>query len=408
MRRSNLTPFIASLAFGLLCAPSLRAQARQSQSAPHKLAIEVSGRDHLEPFPVSETSAEGGFLQTSPRRRLPGWKQPAGVAPLIGVKIRSTYEGEGVRLKIAFVFDDSEPADAPGPKYGEREQAVSSHFVREGEAITVAELRRFGYEPMTLRVVPALPSRLAEPPPAAQPQIANPLQSVTVVSFESEEAAPKFYRLTLRNLSAKSITALEITAGGGGRRQRMEATSGRPLMAPGGTCETSIDVSGGWLKTPQGYVADARQQTWTVGTVVFDDGTYEGEARTAAVIAASRLGRRTQLARVLALLETVSETAGRDAVATLEELKARVSALRIDADASKADALLASFPELAKEQGRAWIMSQILDGLRRGRHEALSQVEELAARAKRDGPTFDLRQSLQAVKELLGRRGGIR
>ena len=407
MTRLSLT---VSLLFLLLCVPGLVAQEQAAKPTPRKLALEIVGR-HYGSSPVLEPPSEGGFMEMSAPRQLPEWKPPAGAVPLTRIRIRSKYEGAGVRINVAVVFDDSEPADAPGPKYGEKEQALASYLAQEGETVTVSELARFGVEPLRLRVVEAAP-RESTPPPALQPQLSNPLKSVTVVSFESEAHSPTSYRLTLRNLAPKSIIVLDVySAQSGGRSsERMQGTPARPLMAPGATFEAHVSINGGGGRmTPQGFLPDPpRQQTLVVGTVIFEDGTYEGEVRIAAEFTAERRGLQTQLARVLPLLPCGLDAPEQDAAPALEKLKAQISTLRIDVDPGVVDELRARFPELSKEEDRAQLAVQVMSGLKQGRAEALHILSEVEALRVRNPEGLNLRQLLCAAKEQLERRSGNR
>lgn len=189
-----------------------------------------------------------------------------------------------------------------------------------------------------------------------------------------------FYRLSLRNLTGKNISALELYEAEGGRRsgRQMEiwAGSNRPLIAAGAVHETH--VNGGGVEgrtTPQGFVPDPpRRLMIVIGTVIFDDGTYEGEAEVAARMEARRAGRQLQLGRVVSLLKASAETTHEDAVSAIEGLKSEISALRIDVDRSVVNELLARYPSLAANQRRE-LMARVMDGLRSGRAEALHALE---------------------------------
>jgi len=411
MMRSHLTLFTASIFAALLFgASSLRAQEKPTApTTPKNLAIEIVGRDNGVPFPVLESS-QGGLAETSPPKRLPNWKQPPGVIPLTRIRIRSTFEGEGVRIKVAGAFDDSELPDASGPKYGEKEEALASYFAREGETVTVEELARFGIEPMLLRVVRASPRRDEPVVAVTQPLIVNPLQAVTVLSFESDATRPTHYNLTLRNLSAKSIIALKVhsTQEGGGGSQSVQGMPEHPLMPPGAMYQIEISVNNGGRWTPQGFVPDTRQQTWEIGTVIFADGTYEGEMKTAAEYAAAGKGRRVQLARALRLFQQTLAAPEQDATVVLEKLKSQVSTLRIDVEASIVDELLAHFPQLSANNDRAWLMATVMSGLKNGREEALFRLKDLEEARTRNAENFNFQQSLRAINQQLARQIGTR
>lgn len=413
MLRANLTALTVSLFIGLLSAAGLKAQEQPAQAAPHNLAIQVVGRPHNSPMPVLESPSDGGFMESVPPPRLPNWKQPAGTPPLTRVRLRYNYEGAGVRINAAVVFDDSEAIDPPGPKYGPKEQALGSYFAQEGETVTLSELARFGFAPMALKIVKAVP-RETESVPPLPPLLDNPLKSVTVVSFECDTQSTSACRMLLRNLANKNIIALDVYSehAGGRNSQSVEGTPAAPLIAPGATYENRISVSlggQGGRMTPQGFVPDAPQQrTVVLGTVVFADDTYEGEVNKAAEVIARRRGRQLQLARVVTLLQNTAEAQEQDSTSTLDKLKAQVSSLRIDADAALVDELLARFPELSKEYGRTLIVQEVMSGLKYGREEAVRQLAEIENVRARNPQGFNFQQMLRAVREQLEQRSAPR
>ena len=405
MTRRWITAFVVMTTAMLLAAVLVDAQ--QSSPGPPRsiLAVEIVDDDkHESQFPVLGPP-EGGFMETGPSRQLPDWKQPAGVPPLARLRIRSLMEGDAVRIRVSAVFDDSYPVDSPGPKYGAREEPVASYLAKEGESITVRELERFGFEPLLLKVVKAKP-RLEEQALAFQPEVVSKLKSVEVFAFGIDPSSPTWFSLSLRNLTSKNITALEIYETeqgrrGGGSQMSMQSAPDRPVIAAGAVYETQVSVGGSRGRmTPQGLVPEPQQQlTFVVGTVVFDDGTYEGEAEVAARIEARQVGRRLQLARVVSLLKDIPDAPEQGAMATLQKLKSQVSSLRIDVDASIISELLARYPSLADEHRRERLMAEVMDGLRSGREEVLHQIKEFEQSSERASGGIDFRTWLSRTKE---------
>ena len=402
MTQSTFAALNATVVIVLLCYSILAAQEPLPRPASKHLAIEIVNDESDIQSPVLEPPSEGGMLETNPPYPLPDWKQPAGTVPLTRIRIRSILEGNAVRIKVAGVFDDSEPADAPGPKYGAIEKAIGSYLAREGETIRISELTRFGFEPLVLKVVKERP-REKELPPVAPPEVNNKLKTVAVISFISEGVPSTFYRLKLQNISTKNIIALDVyvPSVGGRTSQSSEGTPARPVMTPGALYETSISINSGGRRTPQGYVPDPLPQSLVIGTVVFADGTYEGEADTAIQIIARLKARQIQIVRVLSLLQNLLDAPEQDAMAVLEKLKTQVATLRIDVDPAVVDELLARFPELPKDRDRKWLTRVLMNGLKNGREEMLYRIKDLEDARKRRPEAFDLRQQLNFVKEHL-------
>jgi hypothetical protein len=366
----------------LLAQGVTRAQQKGVAASSTLLAVERVDDDMPGMQIQAVNSPDGGSLETGRFHRVSEWKPPAGGALVSRLKIRAFAEGDAVRIKVLVIFDDSEPIDKPGPKYGAREQPVADYLAREGETVTVRELARFGVEPLVLRVVKARPLP-EEQPLAAPPEIENRLKSVEVISLTPDPASPNGYKLALRNLTQKNIVALEVYESEGGKRGGLSQTvmqfmPGRALIAPGAIFETRLGTGGTpgrW--TPQGFVPDpARLLTFAVGTIVFDDGTYEGEPSVAANIEAGQVGLRLQRKRMLSLLNQITDAPGLDVKATLEKLKSQVAALRIDVDEAVLNKLLARYPSLSEERHRKRLMSEIMSGLKNGRQELLSRIGE--------------------------------
>ncbi len=394
MSRFNLTLLIGSLLVGF--AFGVTAQDKPTKSNLPSLAIEVVDREHehLSPFPVFGPPSEGGYAEIGPPPKRPEWKQLKDTAPLTRVRIRSTLESDGVRIKIGAVFDDSEPIDAPGPKYGEKEQIIASYFARLGDTVTVNELEHLGFEALVLRVVKYKPPPVAESAPAILPEVVNDLKSVAFIDLQNEKSSAHFYRLTLQNLAGRSIVALAVRIAPS-ETQSTEGTREKPIITPGATFQTPISV------------ADAPENsrpTVVIQTVLFDDGTYEGNVVTAAEMAARTRGRQIQLSRVLRLLQEAPDQP--DAVTAIQELKAGVTELRIDVDLSVIEELRSQFPALPGENGKAWLASKVMEGLKNGRGHALYLLNDIEQQRLRNPADFDLGRSLAALRERVANLAG--
>ncbi|HEY0174598.1 MAG TPA: hypothetical protein VGB98_26515 [Pyrinomonadaceae bacterium] len=397
--------FSAVLSAALLAAAqAARAQGARPESK--RLSVEVvegpQGGGRGRRFEVPERVSPDGYAEFGLPRRATVGVPPKGRPPLTHIRLRASYEGDAVRLRTAAVFDDSYPAEAPGPKYGAREQELDSRLAHEGETVTVEGLKRFGFEPLVLKVVRAEPA--PEPPPTPAPTRAlSRLKAVEVISFAAAGARLERGLLTLLNVSQKNVSAVEVNVPDYGISQTALAASGRALMQPGGTFQTEITLGSSGRETPEGFVPDPPPATLVVGTVIFDDGSYEGDVKVAARMAARQKGRLSQFARVLRLLLSAADARGGDAPAALDALKSRVAELRIDAEPPLLDGLLAQFPELSGDVGRKLVAEAALDGLRAGREESLNLIRKLDASADADP-----RRQLESVREQIEKRVGVR
>lgn len=387
----------------------------QEKSARPKLAIEILDGRKRSPAPVFEPPSEGG-MEMGTTDPIPDSKQTG--APLTRIRIRTVLEGDAVRIKIAGVFDDSEPVDAPGPKYGPVERPIGSYLAREGETIEVNELTSLGFKPLALKVVRFVPE-VEIPVPAFAPVVTNELKSVEVVGL-SPVPGISLYRLTVRNISSKNIVALDVYVpkerGRSGVTSMGNATL--PVMKPGATCETLISEARGRRLTDQGYVAEEPSNKVIVGTVVFDDETYEGEPETAVHVIGGQTGHRLQLTRALLLLKNILEAPDQDPAAMLGRARSEGSQLTIDVDSKTVDELLARFPELPTKYNRKTLASTMMRGFLEARQRLLSEITDIENAARRD-PTSSslvwqrmssfkeqLETELRATKQATSRRDG--
>lgn len=410
MTSFRLTFFAAAALSAAAAAAPRVAPAQEARARPEsaRLSVQVVDERHGGDAPglrfdVPERAFAGGYAEFGTPRRAAAGERPKGQATPARVRVRASYEGDAVRLKVAAVFDDTHPADAPGPKFGAREQELASRLAGEGETVTFEEFGRFGYEPLVLRVVRAEPEPERPPTPAPTRAVSR-LRSVEVVSFAAAGARLERGLLTLLNVSQKNISALEVNVPEQGHSQTAQGASGRPLMRPGGSYQTEITLGISGRETPQGFVPDPPPAELVVGAVVFEDGSYEGDVKAAARMAASQKGRLWQFARVLRLLQSALDAPPQEAAAALAALKSEVAGLRIDAEPPLLGELLAQFPELSREgDGRRLLAESALNGLRAARDESVRVINEATAVAG-----SDLGRQLEAARGQIEKRAGRR
>ena len=416
--------FLRPLALAALCASALsfpqtapaqeRRAAVEESKAPaaaaerRRLAVEVveadGSRGH--PFAVSDITHDSYAAEISPPRRIDGWKRPEGEPPLTRIRLRLSEEGGAARIKVVAVLDDSWPPDAPGPKYGPREKAVGTYLVREGETVSVGGLKSFGVEPLVLAVTQAKPE--PEMPFIPSPARAvSRLKSIEVVSFLTEGAEMERARLVLRNVSPKNIVGLEMGSDGG--VNMMQTFGPRPLIASGATYETETGSGRGGRELPGGgYEPAPQSDALVVGAAVFEDGSYEGDAKAAATMLARQKGRSLQFARVLKLLQDALGADGLDAPGSLARLKSQVGGLRIDVEPSALDELVSRFPEIPRDECRRHVAEWALDGLRMARGESLGLLEKVESAQAQKADGFDLRRRLEEVRATFEKRADVR
>jgi len=284
------------------------------------------------------------------------------------VLITASFEGNAWKIKVSVV---------KGEFYDKGQQDLATYLVREGEKVTVKEMEQFGVRPFDVAVVRVNDAA------ASQPEVRNRTESIVVTKVEAT-LVPTPYRISLRNLSHKSVLALELNTYSGEQMLFLKWPQGtweHPLIEPGGTHEEDLWSAGRGQATSYGYVPE-QSTSIEVSTVVFTDGTYEGEPYLAAVTKAQTVGSKTQLRRVLQLPQSVKEsTAGFDEN-PLTGLKKSVSLLSEDFEPNQLKELQAEFPTLDEV-----LCKNLANFMRAGLHSVKAMLlKEIETFEKKDQP----------------------
>jgi FtsZ-binding cell division protein ZapB len=130
-------------------------------------------------------------------------------------------------------------------------------------------------------------------------------------------------------------------------------------------------------------------QTLLITAAVFDDGTYEGDARSAAQYRALALGDRTQLAQLVANFNQALRSTEPDVKLALESLREQVNALGTEADPPAINKLLRDFTGVAD---KAFLKSAIEVSMFQLKQNALKEIDTFGQKQDSD----DNREALRA------------
>jgi hypothetical protein len=224
-------------------------------------------------------------------QRVQGWTPSAGSVQVEAVKITPRTEDGAVKVRVTVLKG----------KLLETEEPVGDYPIAENAKLTIDDLTKFGVIPFEVLLVraPATVSSL--------PAVVNKTRSL-LVSVAPDSASLPTFQLKLINDSAKAVRAFtyETTVDG---RQRLSGMPNRPgggiLISPGGSHEEKVRISLDATSASTGEVPAALTNlTVIITSVIFADGSYEGDVYQAARYRAFMLGERTQLKRILEVLRT--------------------------------------------------------------------------------------------------------
>lgn len=352
------------------------AVAQQVPPDPSPLALEVHFYPNEAPAyqPVASSSRSGAWYARFGHVR--NWVQPANSPAVTAVNIRSELAENGVRIWVSVFFGELH----------EQERPVSSYVLHEGEQTTVQELAQLGVVPFEIKAVRLTPS-ISE-----VPQFFSKAHSIEVVVMQPNFSSMPSYDVVVRNLSTRSVNALQVRVMQAGRPQTISMPQGKegaPLIAPGGTYEFKAHLAYRAMPGPNGYApAILPNQVIEISTAAFADDLFEGDSEPAMAFTAFQKGRKIQLARVIDLFQKVSHAIDSASSATVASFKNEVAMLSLEPDQPAVDDVHAKFPLITDKDGQR-LKHLIALGMKGVRDNVLNELGQFELRNRRsDGAVF--------------------
>ncbi|CAN5462381.1 hypothetical protein BH20ACI1_BH20ACI1_08730 [soil metagenome] len=207
------------------------------------------------------------------------------------VNFVSRREGDAVKVDVS-VFT--------GLKLHEKEEFVTVLTMRENDKVIIKDLLKFSVEPFEISVVRVAPSA------AVLPSVEIKSKSLALVSVEPNYSTLPSFKLTLVNNSDKAVKmfSFAITSDDKMMLSGMpHGDEGKALIEPGGLFQREFMNAYQDVKVSDGQTLPVQpNQVFRISTVVFEDGTFEGDQRSAATFLAFEAGRKMQIKQIIALL----------------------------------------------------------------------------------------------------------
>lgn len=341
----RLTMLVVVLLFGnLFCL----AQTDRENPKPSGLAVEIVFRKDAPPAYLSVPATEKGksWSWFASFGRVADWQQPADSLPVRAVNFVVRREGKDVKVDVS-VFT--------GHRFHEKEEFVTTLTMHENDKIIIKDLLKFGVEPFEIGVVKVTPMA------TVLPSVKINSKLLTVVSIEPNYSTLPSYKLTLANNSDKAVSAFtfEITINGKRMISGMpQGGEGNVLIEPGGILEKEFPNANQNVKVSDGQALPVQpNQLLTISTIIYKDGTFEGDQSNALRFLAFEAGRKMQIKRIIALLRTNEKKSNyAEIIKQAENLSTAID----EAIFSKFVAALSNLPDTEKSQlrGPAEIASQ--------------------------------------------------
>ena len=259
------------------------------------------------------------------------WKQPPDTLAVTAVNVRSEVAEGGVRVWVSVFLGEIH----------QQERAVKSYILHEGERVTVSELTQVGVEPFEIKLV-----RLA-PLIGDVHKFVSKARSIELVAMQPNFSTLPSYKVVIRNVSTKNVTALRVQTLQGGRPQitsMPQGKEGAPLIAPGASYELDARLATRAMPTADGNApVILTDQYVEISSAMFDDGSFEGDSEAAIAFASFCKGRKIMLEKVLGLLQRSLPANDSGSASSLDSLKTEVASLKLEADGAAAEEIRQKF-----------------------------------------------------------------
>jgi hypothetical protein len=242
----------------------------------------------------------------------------------------------------------------------EEERDVAVYTLHEGEKVTLRDLPEFGLEPFDVALVRV--ASISNGPP----QFVSKVKSIELVSIQNTLSTLPAYRLALRNLSTKNVSALVIKVRQGDRTLQTgmpQGKEGRPLVVASGVSELIVPAPTSASATPAGYQPTTSvNQIIEISEAAFDDGSSEGEPGPASRYGLLMKSRKIQLGKVIDLFQTALQDDQSDPQSALERFENKMAVLDPQGGLrtgvmSEIHRFRVSNPNLDSNTYRAWLVA---------------------------------------------------
>lgn len=246
---------------------------------------------------------------------LPGALLPQGAQQINAVRVMSHWNGETADVRVTLLR---------GP-HKEQEELVTAYRSGVDQLMTINKLETYGIEPFKIKLV----ASKADPPPP--PNLENRTASIQITEIQREGIPLPAYRVTFRNLSGKDVAALMVNQyrdGGVGPSSFFQGEPGRVLIESNGAREESLPATVPQKNSGSYAPGAANANLIILSTVVFTDGTFEGDFALACSYERVVFGRKAWLRSVLKAID--QQLAEPDDTGAGQRMKERLIQLRYE------------------------------------------------------------------------------
>lgn len=287
----------------LLTCTFLYTSAQDAQEPTGKI-LEVHSKRNPQPSIIALYRERFNGFWASGYPRLKDWKAPPTGDPIQALDFKAQLVGDKCELIISTLS---------GKRFGENVEPIARVSIADGDTVVVSELMKFGFDPVTVRLRSILTAV------ADVPFVTNPASGLRTEVSNIVATLPTF-KIKFMNDSGKDIMAFDWYTEAGGKKLRSAIAQGRfgkALIEANGSYEMNINANR--------RDGDPNPVTMVIVSVVYRDGSVDGDRNSASTFLAFTEGRKKALEQIVPILQKEAEkTSGRT---DLVSVKSKIDAL---------------------------------------------------------------------------------
>jgi hypothetical protein len=224
------------------------------------------------------------------------------------VYIVGIAEKEGLKIRLSILYNE---LSEQGWK-NKQEKEIGNFTILAGNSLSPLELLQFGIEPFEIKVIS---NKHVVLKPEEYPRLFNFTNLLEVVEVEKSIDG---YRFSFKNISNKKIIAFELWSGNSGK-------------GGGGL------ISGEIFEEINSFAApDIEKYGLALKMILFEDRTYEGDAKSATRYFARWEGEAVQAAKLLPMIEGALQVSDAELSEVFDKLEAQLWKMQEAMDKSSA------------------------------------------------------------------------
>lgn len=246
-------------------------------------------------------------------------------------------DGDAVSIVASVYFANCNPRDFGRFVQNGAGQLLGNYSARLDETLVLEEMKQFGFQPYTIKVVNA-----QVPHPVVQALSRVPSLQIAIVGEDRQ-----FYKLVVRNTSPRAVTGIVIARSYQNGRQSLEGYDDlRSMIAPGADYEFKMDSNNVNCASTDSSMPGPVSCPIVLEGAIFADGTYGGDAGSLANVEARYRARRTQRQRLTELLQSTLGDSSLSDEAKIAQVRSGVSQLAESPDPAIIGQIQSRYPEL--------------------------------------------------------------